>query len=201
MTRVRLLPCLALALAALCSCAGAAAPKSYRVLVFTKTTGFRHTSIDEGARAIEALGRAHRFSVDTTADAGRFTRRNLARYDAVVFVSTTGTPIARRSQQRAFERYIEHGGGFVGVHAASDTRGRWPWYDRLVGAPFKRHPPGPPTPAGTVQGPRPGHAAADGDGRGPPIGGHALAARGLDAGRRVVRVPQRSTCARARARE
>src|SRR3954467_2739409 len=122
MAPVRLLSCLALALAALCSCAGATAPKPYRVLVFTKTTGFRHTSIDEGAQAIRALGRDHRFSVDTTADAGRFTRRNLARYDVVIFLSTTGTPIARRSQQRAFEAYIEHGGGFVGVHAASDTR-------------------------------------------------------------------------------
>src|SRR4051812_12234002 len=151
MTRVRLLTCLALALTALCSCAGAAAPKGYRVLVFTKTTGFRHTSIDEGARAIEALSRAHRFSVDTTGDAGRFTRSNLARYDVVVFLSTTGTPVARRSQQRAFERYIEHGGGFVGVHAASDTRGRWPWYDRLVGARFKRHDPGTPTRTVTVE--------------------------------------------------
>ena len=54
-------------------------------------------------RAIRALGRDHRFSVDTTADPARFTRANLARYDVVVFISTTGTPIAKRSQQRAFE--------------------------------------------------------------------------------------------------
>jgi type 1 glutamine amidotransferase len=124
------------------STAAAPAPQRFRALVLTKTTGFRHMSIDEGARAIRALGRDHRFTVDTTADATRFTRRNLARYDVVVFLSTTGTPIAKRSQQRAFEGYIEHGGGFVGVHAASDTRGRWPWYDRLVGARFKRHEPG-----------------------------------------------------------
>jgi type 1 glutamine amidotransferase len=124
------------------------APERFRALVFTKTTGFRHTSIDEGARAIRQLGRDHRFSVDTTGDAARFTRANLARYDVVVFLSTTGTPIARSAQRRAFERYIAKGGGYVGVHAASDTRGKWPWYDRLVGARFKRHDPG--TPAKTV---------------------------------------------------
>src|SRR5215218_6413457 len=105
--------------------ATAPAQKRFQALVFTKTTGFRHTSIDEGARAIRALGRDHRFSVDTTADAGRFTRANLARYDVVVFVSTTGTPIAKRSQQRAFESYIAKDGGYVGIHAASDTRGKW----------------------------------------------------------------------------
>src|SRR3954464_14102764 len=116
MAPARLLLCLALALAGLCSCAGAAAPKPYRVLVFTKTTGFRHTSIDEGAAAVRRLGRDHHFAVDTTADAGRFTRGNLSRYDAVVFLSTTGTPIAKRSEQRAFQAYIGSGGGYVGIH-------------------------------------------------------------------------------------
>jgi type 1 glutamine amidotransferase len=114
----------------------------FRALVFTKTTGFRHDSIPNGVKAVERLGRRHGFTVDVTADAGRFTSRALARYEVVVFLSTTGTPIARSSQQRAFERYIRRGGGYVGVHAASDTRGRWPWYEQLVGARFKRHDPG-----------------------------------------------------------
>jgi type 1 glutamine amidotransferase len=152
MLRVLALTALLLLTAA---CGGSAATgpaqKPFRALVFTKTTGFRHTSIDEGARAIRTLGRDHRFLVDTTDDARRFTRANLARYDVVVFLSTTGTPIARRSQQRAFERFIARGGGFVGVHAASDTRGKWPWYDRLVGARFKRHDPGTPTRTVTVE--------------------------------------------------
>ena len=120
----------------------AQARERFQVLVFTKTTGFRHDSIEDGARAIERLGRRHGFTVDTTADAGAFTPRRLERYEAVVFLSTTGTPLAGRAQQRALERYIRGGGGFVGVHAASDTRGRWPWYEGLVGARFKRHDPG-----------------------------------------------------------
>jgi type 1 glutamine amidotransferase len=133
------------------STATAPVHKRFRALVFTKTTGFRHTSIDEGARAIRTLGRTHRFSVDTTADPRRFTRANLARYDVVVFMSTTGTPIARRSRQRAFEAYIAKGGGFVGVHAAADTRGKWPWYERLLGARFKNHDAGTPTRTVTVE--------------------------------------------------
>jgi type 1 glutamine amidotransferase len=113
-----------------------------RVLVFTKTTGFRHDSIPAGVAAIRRLGRAHDFSVDTTADAARFSSDTLAGYAAVVFLSTTGTPIKRRTQRRALEGYIRAGGGFVGVHAASDTRGGWPWYEGLVGTRFKRHDPG-----------------------------------------------------------
>ena len=147
---LRVLVVSALLLTSACGGSTDAAPaqKRFKALVFTKTTGFRHTSIDEGAGAIRSLGRDHRFSVDTTADPARFTRANLARYDVVVFMSTTGTPIAKRSQQQAFEGYIKRGGGFVGVHAAADTRGRWPWYERLVGARFKRHEAG--TPAKTV---------------------------------------------------
>ena len=114
----------------------------FRALVFTRTAGFRHDSIPTGAAAIRRLGRTHGFAVDTTADPRRFSARGLKRYDVVVFLSTTGTPIKRAGQRRALERFIRGGGGFVGVHAASDTRGDWPWYERLVGARFKRHEPG-----------------------------------------------------------
>src|SRR4051794_2925079 len=143
MSRVLVLATLVLALSA---CGSEARPstaaKPFRALVFTKTTGFRHDSIPDGVQAIRKLGAAHGFTVDTTADAGRFSRRNLARYDVVIFLSTTGTPIARASERRAFEGYIGAGGGYLGIHAASDTRGNWPWYERLVGARFKRHDPG-----------------------------------------------------------
>jgi type 1 glutamine amidotransferase len=133
----------ALALA-LCTACGEgptaqAGPKPFRVLVFTKTTGYRHDSIPSGVAAIKRLAARHSFSVDTTADAGRFATRTLDRYDVVVFLSTTGTPIKGGMQRTAFESYIRRGGGFLGIHAASDTRGDWPWYERLVGARFKRH--------------------------------------------------------------
>jgi len=119
----------------------AQAPR-FAALVFTKTTGFRHDSIPDGVAAIKRLGRRHGFSVATNGDGTPFTPRRLARYDVVIFLSTTGDPLERSSQRRALEGFIRRGGGFVGVHAASDTRGGWPWYERLVGARFKRHAPG-----------------------------------------------------------
>jgi type 1 glutamine amidotransferase len=138
----RLVPfVIAVTLSLACGERSAATPEKarFRALVFTKTTGYRHDSIPSGVAAIRRLGSRHAFRVDTTSDAGRFTRRSLDRYAVVIFLSTTGTPIKDGRQRAAFESYIRRGGGFVGVHAASDTRGDWPWYERLVGARFKRH--------------------------------------------------------------
>ncbi|RNC84583.1 MAG: carbohydrate-binding protein [Balneola sp.] len=114
---------------------------TFKVLVFSKTAGFRHSSIDEGIAAIQQLGLDNDFEVDATEDASAFTFANLIQYDAVIFLSTTGD-ILDADQQTAFEQYIQSGGGFVGIHAASDTEYDWPWYGELVGAYFASHPPG-----------------------------------------------------------
>jgi cytochrome c len=111
----------------------------FAVLVFSKTSAFRHDSIPQGIAAVKALGTAHGFSVEATEDAGRFTDAELARYKVVVFLNTTGD-ILDDPQKAAFERYIRSGGGFVGVHSASDTEYGWAWYGRLVGAYFASHP-------------------------------------------------------------
>ncbi|MGW7082542.1 ThuA domain-containing protein [Streptomyces sp. NPDC054871] len=110
-----------------------------RVLVFSKTAGFRHDSIPDGIAAIKELGAAGGFAVDATEDAGAFTAKNLARYDAVVWLSTTGD-VLNAAQQTAFEGYIKKGGGYVGVHAAADTEYDWPFYGGLAGAYFQSHP-------------------------------------------------------------
>lgn len=112
-------------------------PCTRRLLVFSKTGGFRHASIKDGKLALQKLAAEHNFVVDFTEDATAFTDTNLARYDAVVFLLTTGK-ILEDSQQAAFERYIRAGGGYVGVHSASDTEYDWPWYGGLVGAYFDR---------------------------------------------------------------
>ena len=109
------------------------------VLVFSKTAAFRHSSIPQGIATIAALGERHGFAVDATESAGAFNDANLAKYDAVVWLSTTGD-VLNDTQQAAFERYIQGGGGYVGVHAASDTEYTWPWYGGLVGAYFNGHP-------------------------------------------------------------
>ncbi len=120
----------------------------FKVLVFSKTAGFRHASIPDGIAAVKQLGAANNFSVDATEDAAAFTDANLKQYQAVIFMSTTGD-VLNDVQQGAFERYIKAGGGFVGVHAASDTEYDWPWYGELVGAYFSKHPTG--TPVGTIK--------------------------------------------------
>jgi len=135
----RLLVSLALSLFASISIPVAAAAQQPRVLVFSKTAAFRHSSIPNGIAAIKKLGLENGFAVDATEDAGAFTQKNLARYSAVVFLSTTGD-VLNPAQQDVFERYIQAGGGYVGVHSATDTEYDWPWYGRLAGAYFNGHP-------------------------------------------------------------
>lgn len=113
--------------------------KTPKILVFSKTKGYRHGSISVGKLAIQKLGATHNFSVDTTEDASKFTEENLKKYAVVIFLSTTGD-VLDNSQQVAFERYIQAGGGYVGVHAATDTEYDWPWYGKLAGAYFTSHP-------------------------------------------------------------
>ncbi len=105
----------------------------FRILVFTRTAGERHGSIQAGARAIEELGRQNEFGVRVTANPSEFSDRTLRRYRAVVFLNTTGD-VLDDAQQAAFERYIRAGGGFVGIHAAADTEPTWPFYRDLLGA-------------------------------------------------------------------
>lgn len=113
-------------------------PSKAGVLIFSKTAGFRHDSIETGVAAMKDL-LAPTCVVEATEDSAAFTPANLERFRVVVFLNTTGD-VLDDAQQKAFERFIEDGGGYVGVHSASDTEYDWPWYGRLVGAYFKTHP-------------------------------------------------------------
>ncbi len=110
-----------------------------RVLVFSKTAGFRHDSIPAGIAALKEIGKDTNITVDSTESAAQFTTSNLARYDAVAFLSTTGD-VLNADQQKAFENYVATGGGYVGIHAAADTEYDWEFYGGLVGAYFDSHP-------------------------------------------------------------
>ncbi|WP_431935399.1 ThuA domain-containing protein [Micromonospora sp. RP3T] len=116
-----------------------AADAPYDVLVFSKTAGFRHDSIAVGTQTVRDLGAANNFTVTATEDAAQFTTANLARFEAVIFLNTTGD-VLNATQQAAFESYIGGGGGYVGVHSAADTEYDWPFYGNLVGAWFASHP-------------------------------------------------------------
>ena len=142
-------------LALLFSAAGVAVgqqtqPDEPRVLVFSKTAGFRHSSIPAGVAALRRLGQQHGFTVDATEDARVFTPNNLQRFRAVVFLNTTGD-VLNPAQQDAFERFIQSGGGYVGIHAATDTEYDWPWYGKLAGARFASHPSNPNVRRGTFR--------------------------------------------------
>ena len=121
-----------------------------RVLVFSKTAGFRHSSIEPGIAAIKKLGQDNGFIVDATEDATAFTDANLKRYRAAVWLSTTGD-VLNPTQEAAFERYIQAGGGYVGIHSATDTEYEWPWYGKLAGAYFNGHPNNPNVRKGTFR--------------------------------------------------
>ena len=110
-----------------------------KVLIFSKTAGFYHESIPNGIAAIQKLGAENGFSVDTTKNAELINEENLAQYAAVIFLSTTAD-VLNHYQEADFERYIQSGGGFVGIHAAADTEYEWGWYGRLVGGYFSDHP-------------------------------------------------------------
>lgn len=123
-------------------------PDDVKVLVFSKTAAFRHESIEKGIEAIKNLGEKHHFVVDTTENANRFNEENLRQYKAVIFLSTTGD-VLNQEHQNDFERFIQAGGGYVGIHAAADTEYDWPWYGKLVGAYFESHPNNPNVKQGT----------------------------------------------------
>jgi len=114
-------------------------PEQDRVLVFTKTAEFRHTSIAKGIETFFALGAQNDFEVIATENAIDFNANNLSTFKAVIFLSTTGD-VLNAEEQEAFENYIQNGGSYMGVHAATDTEYDWPWYGQLVGAYFNGHP-------------------------------------------------------------
>jgi len=118
------------------SCHNSSKPK---VLVFSATKAFRHASIPFGQAAIRNLGLANGFDVDTTEDATKFNDDTLQEYRAVIFLNTTGN-VLDNHEEIAFERFIQAGGGFVGIHSATDTEYDWGWYGDLVGAYFVNHP-------------------------------------------------------------
>ena len=110
------------------------------VLVFSLTKGYRHASIADGILAIKKLGEENDFEVDTTENVKAFNFENLRRYKTLIFLSPTGTDVFSNEQKEALKKYINKGGGFVGIHAATDFSFEWEWYGQMVGGFFESHP-------------------------------------------------------------
>ena len=137
----------------------ASAAEPTRALVYSRTAGFRHgDSIPLGNKMLAAQYKAAGLEVDISEDPAVFTAENLARYRSVAFMSTTGdvmTPLLAKTAtpeqkaaaakqgdvaREAFQKWMENGGSFVGIHAASDTEYKWPWFGKMIGGYFAGHP-------------------------------------------------------------
>lgn len=113
--------------------------KQFKALVFTKTSGWHHESINSGVTALRKMANEHYFDLQWHANANKLTDKQLKKFDVLIFLSTTGD-ILNEAQQGAVERFIQSGKGFVGIHSAADTEYKWPWYQKLVGRSFVTHP-------------------------------------------------------------
>ena len=115
--------------------------KKVKVLVYTKNgKGYVHDNIPFAAKSIQKLGEEHGFKVDVTDQPSVFTEDNLKQYTLLVFPSTNNDVFDTDAQRVSFRRYIEAGGGFVGVHSVTGTERNWTWFKRMVGGTFAWHP-------------------------------------------------------------
>lgn len=113
--------------------------QDHKVLIFTKTAGFRHASIPKAVKVVSDLLNTNGIKTLHTEDIQYFDTDSLKKFDAVLFLSTSGT-LFNTNQQKALQQFIQSGKGYVGIHAASDTEHDWPWYGQLVGGYFSSHP-------------------------------------------------------------
>lgn len=134
--------------------AAPAQPSRGDILIFSHTTGYRHDSIPAGIAAIEAIARRRGLAVVASEDPQLFSTKSLRRFRAVVLLSTTTDRKNPASEwlvgdrRTALQHFVARGGAILAIHAAADSHYHWPWYGKLIGGRFARHPPG--TPRGRV---------------------------------------------------
>ena len=147
----------------LVSGASAPAPTRGTMLIYSGTTGYRHDSIPHGIAALKAVAAQRKLAVVTSEDPSIFSADKLKRVRVIVLLSSTTDPNNPASEwlvgehRAALRQFVARGGGILAIHAAADSHYHWPWYGRLIGARFARHPPG--TPRGTISIADPGHPA------------------------------------------
>jgi len=117
----------------------AMAQQTAKVLIYSATAGYRHASIPQAIESMKELGATKNIQFDNTEDPSFFTDANLTQYDALLFLMTTGQ-VLDDPGIAAFQRYLDHGGNFVGIHAASDSLTNVSFYGRELGAYFDYHP-------------------------------------------------------------
>ncbi|MES2777701.1 MAG: ThuA domain-containing protein [Bacteroidota bacterium] len=124
----------------ICSCSSSiSAQKQFKAVLVTATRGWQHASGHYGVEALKQLADRNNFDLIIQEDPGLINDKFLASVHVVIFLNTTGN-IFDSAQQKAFERFIQSGKGYVGIHAAADTEYDWAWYTQLVGRMFVSHP-------------------------------------------------------------
>ena len=114
--------------------------KRVRVLVYTKNgKGYVHDNIPSAVASLREMARRHGFAADVSDDPSVFNEENLRRYTVLVFPSTNNDVFDTDAQRLAFRRYIEAGGGFVGIHSVVGTERNWSWFKMLLGGTFAWH--------------------------------------------------------------
>ena len=113
--------------------------ENINVLVFTKANVFVHESRITGAETIKEMEKTHQFNVVISEDSLIFSDEKLKDFDVIVFMNTSGNVLNNNGKQ-AFKKFVQNGGGFVGIHGASDTEYDWEWYDDFLGTHFDEHP-------------------------------------------------------------
>lgn len=113
-----------------------------RVLVYIKNgEGYVHDNRQASIACIQRIGKTSGFLVDSTENPEDINEENLKKYSAIILSSTNNETFDTESQKLAFQRYIQAGGGLVGIHSASGSERKWPWFAATLGGKFKRHPP------------------------------------------------------------
>ena len=146
---------LILLLLAVLIAAPAAAADRGAILIYSGTTGYRHESIPAGIAAVTNIAKKRGLAVEASEDPNVFSADSLKRFRAIVLLSCTTDPKNPASEwltgsrRDALQRFVHRGGGILAIHAAADSHYHWPWYGKMIGGHFARHPQG--TPTGTIR--------------------------------------------------
>ena len=135
--------------------APAAAADRGAILIYSGTTGYRHESIPAGIAAVTSIANKRGLAVEASEDPNVFSADSLKRFRAIVLLSCTTDPKNPASEwltgsrRDALQQFLHRGGGILAIHAAADSHYHWPWYGKMIGGHFARHPQG--TPTGTIR--------------------------------------------------
>ena len=135
--------------------------KPRKLLVFSRTNGFRHASIATGKVALSELGKkTGAYEAVISEELVNFEKGKIGEFDAICFLSTTQNPFSpfkdelkkmSGDEKKAAKEYemqlkenlmafVKGGGGFIGIHAATDTFYEWAEYGEMINGYFNGHP-------------------------------------------------------------